>query len=76
MWYEVCAPDQVPNDIRTHGFKWKSNGVHRGVLLGGMQIFVKTLTGKTLTLEVESSDSIETVKQKIQVISFFFFWIS
>ena len=30
-----------------------------------MQIFVKTLTGKTITLEVEPSDSIENVKQKI-----------
>jgi len=32
----------------------------------GMQIFVKTLTGKTITLDVESSDTIENVKQKIQ----------
>ena len=31
-----------------------------------MQIFVKTLTGKTITLEVETSDSIENVKAKIQ----------
>jgi ubiquitin len=31
-----------------------------------VQIFVKTLTGKTITLEVELSDTIETVKQKIQ----------
>ena len=31
-----------------------------------MQIFVKTLTGKTITLEVEPSDFIENVKQKIQ----------
>jgi ubiquitin len=31
-----------------------------------MQIFVKTLTGKTITLEVESSNTIENVKQKIQ----------
>ena len=30
-----------------------------------MQIFVKTLTGKTITLEVESSDLIEIVKQKV-----------
>ena len=30
-----------------------------------MQIFIKTLTGKTITLEVESSDTIENVKQKI-----------
>ncbi|CBY12790.1 unnamed protein product [Oikopleura dioica] len=27
-----------------------------------MQIFVKTLTGKTITLEVEASDTIENVK--------------
>ena len=31
-----------------------------------MQIFVKTLTGKTITLDVEPSDSIENVKAKIQ----------
>ena len=31
-----------------------------------MQIFVKTLTGKTIPLEVEPSDSIENVKAKIQ----------
>ena len=31
-----------------------------------MQIFVKTLTGKTITLEVEGSDSIENVKAKLQ----------
>jgi ubiquitin len=42
------------------------------VLLGtqeaaAMQIFVKTPTGKTITLDVEPSDSIENVKAKIQV---------
>ena len=31
-----------------------------------MQIFIKTLTGKTITLEVEPSDSIDNVKAKIQ----------
>ena len=31
-----------------------------------MQIFVKTLTGKTITLDVEPSDSIENVKEKIR----------
>lgn len=31
-----------------------------------MQVFVKTLTGKTITLEVESSDTIDMVKSKIQ----------
>ena len=33
---------------------------------GNMQIFIKTLTGKTTTLNVESSDTIESVKEKIQ----------
>ena len=31
-----------------------------------MQIYVKTLTGKTITLDVEPSDTIENVMQKIQ----------
>ena len=31
-----------------------------------MQIFVKTLTGKTITLDVEASDTIDNVKAKIQ----------
>merc|ERR1711907_52347 len=35
-------------------------------LRGGMQIFVKTLTGKTITLEVEGTDTIDAVKAKIQ----------
>ncbi|CAF3692155.1 unnamed protein product [Rotaria sp. Silwood1] len=35
-------------------------------LRGGMQIFVKTLTGKTITLEVEANDTVESVKTKIQ----------
>ena len=35
-------------------------------LHGAMQIFVKTLTGKTITLDVEASDTIDNVKAKIQ----------
>ena len=31
-----------------------------------MQIFVKTLTGKTITLEVDPSDSIDNIKKKIK----------
>lgn len=31
-----------------------------------MQIFVKTLTGKTITLEVEANDTIANIKTKIQ----------
>lgn len=35
-------------------------------LFPSFQIFVKTLTGKTITLDVEPSDTIEGVKSKIQ----------
>lgn len=31
-----------------------------------MQLFVKTLTGKTITIDVEATSTIEEVKQKIQ----------
>jgi ubiquitin len=40
--------------------------MYRTHITYNMQIFVKTLTGKTITLEVESSDTIDSVKQKIQ----------
>jgi ubiquitin C len=36
-------------------------------LRGGMQIFVKTLTGKTITLDVEASDTIDNVKALVHV---------
>jgi ubiquitin len=32
-----------------------------------MQIFIKTLTGKTITVETESSDTVASIKQKIHV---------
>jgi ubiquitin C len=35
-------------------------------LRGGMQIFVRTLTGKTMTIEADQTDSIENIKGKIQ----------
>jgi len=45
----------------------KESTLHLVLLLHrGMQIFVKTLTGKTITLEVESSDTIDNIKVKIQ----------
>ncbi|EAR93889.1 ubiquitin-like Rad60 SUMO-like protein (macronuclear) [Tetrahymena thermophila SB210] len=35
-------------------------------LKGGMQIYIKTLTGYTITLDVSESDTIENIKYKIQ----------
>ena len=45
---------------------WPSRWSWTREAVATMQIFVKTLTGKTITLEVEPSDSIENVKSKIQ----------
>ena len=36
------------------------------IICNDMQVFIKTLTGKTITLDVEASDTIEQVKTKIQ----------
>ena len=46
--------------------KGKARGDKRADAGQGMQLFVKTLTGKTLTLDVTSSDTIEAVKNSIQ----------
>ena len=44
----------------------KENTIHLVLRLrGGMQIFVKTLTGKTITLQVDSQDTVQSLKSKI-----------
>ena len=48
----MCAWGALPHALRLRG--------------GGMQIFVKTLTGKTITLGVEPSDTVGGVKAKVQ----------
>ena len=35
-------------------------------LRGGMQVFVRTITGKTITLEVQPTETVEDLKNKIQ----------
>ena len=40
--------------------------LHLAIRKTSIRIFVKALTGKTLTLEVESSDTIDNVKNKIE----------
>merc|ERR1711963_263787 len=74
---EDIPPRSAEADLRWQAARGRTNsfrlqhpeGVYpspRPQAQGGMQIFVKTLTGKTITLEVEPSDSIENVKAKIQ----------
>ena len=45
-----------------YGFRW----LHGGLRAYAVLPLCRTLTGKTITLEVESSDTIENVKSKIQ----------
>ncbi|KAF3961787.1 hypothetical protein CMV_013628 [Castanea mollissima] len=54
----------VIGDVYDRGFQRRPSLVVDLVIM--TQIFVKTLTGKTITLEVESSDTIDDVKAKIQ----------
>lgn len=56
----------TPIDWSTMEDMWVKFGPITGKEKIKMQIFVKTLTGKTITLEVQPSDTIETVKEKIQ----------
>lgn len=53
--------------ISLHVFSNKNRiEISRYILPLSSQIFVKTLTGKTITLDVEPSDTIDNVKTKIQ----------
>ncbi|KAE8794461.1 hypothetical protein D1007_30767 [Hordeum vulgare] len=61
---DILAAGEAPlTQTRTHLAASKQATIVRQ---HKMQIFVKTLTGKTITLEVESSDTIDNVKAKIQ----------
>ena len=64
----IHAGKQLADDrtMESYGIKEHST-IHLVLRLRGrMQIFVRTLTGKTITLEVEASDTIENVKAKVQ----------
>ena len=64
---DVSSPRHRPIDTRTDE-RSRRNLKEARVLIGYISCnsFVKTLTGKTITLEVESSDTIDNVKAKIQ----------
>ncbi|XP_075650132.1 polyubiquitin-like [Castanea sativa] len=55
------GPSRALNDATQSQTAWRAT-----IQEQEMQIFMKTLTGKTITLEVESSDTINNVKAKIQ----------
>lgn len=72
----ICAEDQAlifPANLLGKCRTSASYGIQKEATLylisklkGGMQLFLRTLTGATITLDVEPSDSILSVKRKIQ----------
>lgn len=60
------ATPKFDADIRIGERRQSFDGATSYEIAPDMQLFVKTLTGKTITLEVEPSDTIDNVKQKIQ----------
>ena len=64
----VFAGKQLEEEItlKAYHIQQESTGNVISTSKGVYQIFVKTLTGKTITLEVEASDTIENIKAKIQ----------
>jgi ubiquitin/small nuclear ribonucleoprotein (snRNP)-like protein len=68
--WEDIELDLVPAEVSMLQQETKSEAVKKAMqsscMGGSMHLFIKTLTGKTITLAVESSDTIDQVKQKIQ----------
>ena len=57
--------DDIKGDVKPDK-PYINDGTSNAVNNTSMQIFVRTLTGKTLTLETVPNDTIENIKQKIQ----------
>ena len=61
----ACVRARVGACVRACVFVLASILIFYFIAGPGMQIFVKTLTGKTITLVVEASDTIKNVKTRI-----------
>jgi ubiquitin len=59
--YEQTNKEEIKISLKKKIFYWNGKDQKEEI----MQVFIKTLTGKTITLDVEPTDTIENVKQKI-----------
>jgi ubiquitin len=66
----IFGGKQLENDRTLNSYNIQNNSIiHLGFvrkLRGGMQMYVRTLSGRNVPLEVEATDTIENVKAKIQ----------
>jgi len=56
MWYEVCVAEQHRTSVHTL----------KAGLKGGMKLYVKTLSAKKIEIDVEPTDTIERVMERIE----------
>ena len=63
---KVGGSAALPSSFHRSGYAHKKSSTDRLLRLrGGMQVFVKTLSGKTISVECEPDESIESLKEKI-----------
>ena len=63
---KVSSSGAFSGRFHTSGYAQKQNASLKVLRLrGGMQVFVKTLSGKTISVECEPDESIESLKEKI-----------
>lgn len=60
----ACNPDGMPRTLAFYGVA--DGSTLQAMQVVHMRIYVKTLTGKTITVQVSSNDTIDSVKGKVQ----------
>lgn len=68
-WAKISFRTFIPTTMRLSNWRSDQSAARLkkiAAIRGGMQLFVKTLSGKTISVDVEPDESIESLKSKIQ----------